>query len=244
MEWADLRVGREEHAFICGINGSGKSELAQWIVNDQFKPYSVVYDPKHSRTVGNWQGQTYIYDWNELIESDARRIVYRPSLAAYEKDGRWVNEAEDADRQEEFFRFVFERQRTRLVVDEAAALLGGSNPSYHLRACLTRGRELGISCVCLTQRPVSIPLIMLSEARRVYIFRLNLEEDRRRIDKLTGFSDEEQQTLREHEFFFFDTKHGKYPSKIKLDLSRLPQPIPRPLFGAPSHLERGATTYA
>src|SRR5881397_1756582 len=111
MDWRDWRqykIGREEHAFIAGATGSGKSELAQWLVNDPNKRYSIVYDQKHSRTIGEWRGQTFIYSWEELTRSEARRIVYRPSREAYLKGNRLTNEAEDADAQEAFFQFVFE----------------------------------------------------------------------------------------------------------------------------------------
>jgi hypothetical protein len=224
MDWAYLRLGRDEHAFICGLTGSGKSELAQHLVNDPFKRYSVVYDPKHSPTVGRWQGQTFIYSWQELIRSEERRIVYRPSKKAYESEGKLVDETEDPKRQDEFFAFIFDRGHTRVVVDECSTLVGGSRPSYHARKCWTQGRELGLSCVGLTQRPVDVPLILMSEARKIFMFRLNMDEDMQRLRKITGFSEDQQRSLREFEFLMWDYKYGRYPHPIKLDLSRIPQP--------------------
>lgn len=224
MEWAYLRLGRDEHCFICGLTGSGKSELAQHLVNDRFKRYSVVYDPKHSPTVTKWEGQTYIYSWEELIRSRDRRIVYRPQKRPYEFEGRLVDESEDPRRQDEFFAFIFDRGNTRVVVDECSKLVGGSRPSYHARQCWTQGRELGLSCVGLTQRPVDVPLIMMSEARKIFLFRLNMEEDKKRLTRITGFTDEEQSSLKEFEFLMWDYKHGRFPYPIKLDLSRIPQP--------------------
>lgn len=211
MLWNEIKLGIEEHGFICGTNGSGKSKLAEFLVNDPDKPWSVVYDPKHSRTIGEWRNQEYIYDWQQLQESKAQRIVYRPSL----------EEAEDSTMQLEFFKWIFWRQHCRVYLDECSALLGNSNPNYYLKGCLTRGRELGISTLCTTQRPVSIPLITMSEAMRFYVFRLNLEEDRKRMEKVTGISEEEQLTLKHYEFFYYDVFNGRLPNKLKLDLSSL-----------------------
>jgi hypothetical protein len=227
MNWEQLKLGREEHGFICGATGGGKSVLAQFLVNDPDKPHSVVYDPKHSRTLGEWRNQTIVYSsFNDprdarfglpiqLVECDAPRILYRPSL----------EEAEDRGQQEAFFRWVYWREHCRVYVDECSALLGDSAPNQYLKGCLTRGRELGISTLCATQRPVSIPLITMSEASRFYIFRLNLEEDRRRIAKITGISDEEQLTLRRYEFFYFDMAGQRSSQKLTLDLSSLQREV-------------------
>ena len=223
MRWEEIKLGIEEHGFICGATGSGKSKLGEFLVNDIYKPHSVVYDPKHSRTLGEWRNQTIIYssikdardsDFNlplTLTESEAPRIMYRPSL----------EEADDEEQQKEFFRWIYWRKHCRVFVDECSALLGDSSPNRYLKGCLTRGRELGISVLAATQRPVSIPLITMSEASRLYVFRLNLEEDRRRIAKITGISDDEQLELKQFEFFYYDVINGRSPHKLRLDLSRL-----------------------
>src|SRR5262245_20484762 len=103
MEWAALRLGRGEHGFICGLTGSGKSELAGRLIDDPFKSRYIIYDPKHTRTFERWQGQTFIYSWSELTRSKEKRIVYRPSRKPYVKAGRLMDETEDPDAQDEFF---------------------------------------------------------------------------------------------------------------------------------------------
>lgn len=212
MNWDEIKLGIEEHGFIAGATGTGKSELAQYLINDPDKPYSVVYDPKHSRTIGKWRNQTLVYNWEELTShhhADTRRIVYRPSL----------EESESRAMQEAFFKWVYYQGRVRVYVDECSALLGESTANFYLKGCLTRGRELGVSTLCATQRPVSIPLITMSEASRFYIFRLNLEEDRKRVAKITGISEDEQLTLKQYEFFYYDVIKGRSHQKLKLDLS-------------------------
>jgi hypothetical protein len=225
MDWATLRIGIEQHAFIAGATGSGKSELAQWLLADPGKPYSIVYDPKHSRTIGQWRGHTIIGEWTELKRSRERRIIYRPSKQPYlGSNGRLTNESEDADRQDEFFEYVYTTKRKRLYVDEVSALLGGTNPSYHLKTCWTMGRELGISAVCATQRPVSIPIVFMSEPSKFYFFRLNWPDDMERVEKLTGgrVTVEEQRELPDWHFFYYDAaRRWRWPKPIKLNLREL-----------------------
>lgn len=204
--WERLRIGREQHAFIAGATGSGKSVLARFLVLDPLKQYSVVWDPKHSRTVSQWPGQKFIYSFDELEGSEERRIVYRPPIEA----------GESAEEQLRFFRWIFEQGHVRCYVDECVALLDNQRGNLWFRACLQMGRELGVSMVCATQRPVSIPIITMSEASRVFVFRLNWPEDQERIKKITGISEREQQALGKHEFFCWSSEHGRIGDKFKL----------------------------
>lgn len=203
--WDVLRLGREQHGFIVGENGFGKTELARRIIEDRFKKRSVVYDPKHSRNISGWKdtGHVFFYSQdaiarNEWAKKRAARIIYRPPLS----------EIDDVHAQDEIFRWVFERGGTRLYVDECSSLLGESRPSRYFKFCLTQGRELGLSILCATQRPASIPIITMSEASKFYLFHLNMEEDKARMAKITSISDAWQSELNEFEFYFYDARKG------------------------------------
>ena len=209
LVWQEIKLGREQHGFICGMTGGGKSKLAEYLVNDPDKPYSVVYDPKHSRTVSEWPNQTRIENWSELISSDANRIVYSPPIP----------ELKDKQRQLDFFQWIFEQQHVRVYVDECTSLLGNTDPNFWFKLCLTQGRERGVSVVTTTQRPSWIPLITMSEATKFYIFKLNMPEDMERIRKITGITEDEQMRLGEHEFWYYDVTKGRSDKPLKLDLN-------------------------
>lgn len=194
------------------MTGSGKSLLARFIVNDpNAYDHSIVYDPKHSRTISAWPYQEFIYDWDELREvgEDDYRIVYRPS----------IDEADDRGMQLAFFRLVYVQGGIRCYVDECSELLGDSRPNRYLKGCIQRGRELGLSMVCTTQRPVDIPLITMSEATRLYAFRLGMPEDRSRICKITGFADEQIASLQPRQFLYWDVYRGRIEKPFTLDVS-------------------------
>lgn len=212
-EWERIRPGIEEHAFICGMTGSGKSLLARFIVNDPIKEYSIVYDPKHSRTISAWPYQEFIYSWDELQDVGAEdyRIVYRPDL----------DEADDKAMQLAFFRWVYVQRHIRCYVDECSELLGETRPNRYLKGCIMRGRELGISMICTTQRPSGIPIITMSEATRLFIFRLNMPEDQQRISDIAGFSKIQIATLPPHKFLYWDAYHGRIDEPFTLDVSGL-----------------------
>jgi len=205
--WRRIKLGRNDRGVLIGATGCGKTTLARFLIEDVNKPYSVVYDPKISESIGKWP-HTFYYDFGQLQEAEERRLIYRPP----------VEEEQDAYAQNRFFQWVYWREHTRLYVDEAYALLGGSNPSFYLQACLSRGRERGISTLIATQRPSRIPLITLSEAEHFYIFRLNLPQDQRRIEEITGITVEEQLSLEQFQFFYWNAITGRHPVKLKLSI--------------------------
>lgn len=200
VDWRQIVLRKNDRAVVMGATGSGKTYLVRYLLNDPEKPYSVVYDAKISDSISEWDEQTFISDFTELTQSEARRIVYRPDY----------REAVDSVAQDSFFEWVYLRQHTRLFVDEAYAITGGTNPSFHFQACLTRGRERGISTIIATQRPHRIPLVTLSEAEHYYIFRLQLLKDRQRVEEITGITAEAQTDLEDYQFFYFNVFSGAF----------------------------------
>jgi len=207
MEWQSLKLPKNDRGVLIGATGSGKTFLGRYLVEDAEKPYSVVYDAKISDSIGEWDHKI-ITDFDELVESEERRIIYRPNYI----------EAVNPIEQDAFFEWVYLRKNTRLFVDEAYAVTGGTNPSFHFQACLARGRERGISTLVATQRPHRIPLVTLSEAEHYWIFRLTLLNDRRRVEEITGITAEEQLDLKNHEFFYYSAFEGRYPRRLKISV--------------------------
>ncbi|WP_144799726.1 ATP-binding protein [Halorubrum depositum] len=67
-----------------------------------------------------------------------------------------------------------------LLVDEAHAFFGGvADPA--LRTLLTRGRAPGVSLVCATQRPGSLPSVAVSQSDLLVCHRLTAERDVARL---------------------------------------------------------------
>jgi len=202
MDWNLIRMGRNDRGVLIGATGSGKTYLGRFLVEDSAKPYSVVYDAKISDSISKWKRHEFVTSLEELQESDAKRIVYRPDFFA----------AADAVQQDRFFEWVYLRQFTRVFVDEAYAIAGGTNPLSYFQAVLTRGRERGISALVGTQRPARIPLVVFTESQHFYCFQLMGPTDRKRIEEISGglISEADQISLNEHEFFYFNALRGIY----------------------------------
>lgn len=233
--WRQLQIARNDRAILIGATGCGKTTLARYLIEDPSKRNSVVYDPKISESIDRWLFRPHVpyYDFHQLRDAEEERLIYRPNY----------RESLDPRAQDAFFQWIYERRFTRVYVDEAYSLLGGTNPSFHLQACLSRGRERGISAIVATQRPHRIPLITISEAEHFYVFRLNLLQDRQRVYELTGIDALEQTALNRFEFFYYNALMGERSGKLKLNLAAV-TPKQSALTRSNDYGERGRTATA
>ena len=222
--WEQLRIGKNDRAILIGATGCGKTLLVRFLMNDPAKPYSVVYDtkglissPMLQKPQDRWLDYKVYTNFDMLIESQKKRleeeprVIYRPP----------VEEERDYRAQDEFFEWIYDRWYTRVYVDEAYSILGGTNPSQYLQACLSRGRERGISTVISTQRPARIPVITMSESEHIFVFRLNAATDRARAAELIDVDAREfhPANLKDYQFFYFNARAGQASGKLTLDIS-------------------------
>jgi hypothetical protein len=181
--------GPQDRATFVGQTGSGKTTLARLVIEQ--RPYVVAYDAKGYINWDGWKRYTSL----RALCADSNippHAVYRPGYA----------ELSDEPTVNAFFEWIYKRKHTTVYVDELSAIASGDNFPWYFGACITRGRERGISTMCATQRPTRIPQIVLSEAEYVFCGRLKLPRDRQRVAETTGMDETAIAALRGHEFLF------------------------------------------
>jgi hypothetical protein len=163
-----------QRLLFAGKTGSGKSWLAERLTNSLTR--LIVLDGKG--TLGHWNLKIpNAIDWINFIElGKPGRFRILPPITEHLDD--WYDD---------FFERLYDAGNLTLYIDEAYALsMNGAHFSKWLNALYTRGRERSIGVWAATQRPAWIPLFMISEADWLFIFRLNLEEDRKRLAAVAG----------------------------------------------------------
>jgi hypothetical protein len=206
--WSAIRMGPNDRGVLIGKTGGGKTTLARFLIEDQRKPFSVVWNPKNSESIGDWRGHTRLETLRECQDCDDPRIIYTPDPF----------HAEDDQTQRDLFFWIYERKHTRFYIDEATSVqYGGGRIPRHLNAVINRGRERGVSTLTATQRPSGVPLNILSESEHYYVFKVLMPQDRARIEQVTGITFEDQASLEDFEFFYFNTSRGVLPRKIRIN---------------------------
>lgn len=167
---AGISIDSSDRVAIFGQTGSGKTFLARYLLARVKR--LVVFDPK-----GTLRGQWRLAEWSDrtrsdLLDGDPVRVRVPAPL-----DGVW----------DDYLWDVYEAGNVTVYVDEMYGVVPiGKRPPDALNALYTRGRELGIGVVAVSQRPLWIPKQMISESSWFFGFRLMLEDDRRELAQIMG----------------------------------------------------------
>ena len=203
-------VAYDQDICILGSKGSGKSYLANQIL-------------KGLNGIHVW-----VYDFNHQFHS-SRAIVFNDLTKMLEvsdsaKRGHYILQPHD-NSENTFRRFCeegFKRGNLVLMMDEAHSFLTKQKQLKEFNNIILSGRPRGISCITISSRPASLPNNVLTNAKHVFSFKLNLESDVKFLEGFLG-SDvwilmppdkrsklKDQPTLPEHTFFYrdMDTDRG------------------------------------
>ena len=190
-----IQIKTNERILIVGKTGSGKTYLAKYLTRQANR--LIVLDAK--ATLSEWN----LDPWDsvargKLLNHEPVRIRVLPP---YDGDitEHWESVLSDC----------YKAGNVVVYIDELYSICPpNQKPMNVLWSMYTRGRELGIGVWSSSQRPAWIPLFALSEAEHFFNFRLQLEEDRKRMAVFMGV--EVLKTIRD--------EHGFYYSKAAWDI--------------------------
>lgn len=208
MEIQEIIPKWTQRAFLCGMTGSGKTTLAEFLIRHHYNNgrYVVIYDAKKQV---NWQGFEIETTLAGCQRNESQGIIFKP---------RW--EELEYGYQNAFCKWIFERQHTLLYVDEVYMLASRYKHPEYYRAIASQGRELGISLYNSSQRPKDIPAFAISESEYAYVFNLVQRGDRLRITECyAGLNEWQIAELEKEKFQFFFYNVNNSVSKGPLTLS-------------------------
>lgn len=194
-----------QHVFIAGATGSGKSVLA--------RNYLAGYDNVVCLDIKGdveWpevpeKQLTVVERLQDLPKVKTPKIIYRP-----------VWDEIDFDTINMFFEWIYRRQNCIVWVDEVMGEAVSPNPFKippYYKAILTRGRSRNTAVWSCSQRPSGIAAITMSEASHFFVFRLNMVTDRAKIAGITGFPEFESKPP-EFAFWYLNVREDNAKPKL------------------------------
>lgn len=182
-------IRNDEHIFIAGMTGCGKTKLAE--VYTAGMESVIKIDTKQEYSLNKKQGKEI---WHGLIEnkdfevcksleavfnSEAEKIIYEVP---------W-NEQE-FDFYNELFMWAYENGDMRVWVDELLTVCPSAvKIQPGLRALITAGRSSNATLLMCSQRPMGINPLFLGNSTHIFGFDLPQENDRKRLVEVTGCTD-------------------------------------------------------
>ena len=169
-----ITIKSNDRLFLCGKTGSGKTFAARHICATLRR--LVVLDPKARIDAAEWRLKPWDREARMLLRNGEpiRTLIRAPIGPGAEEE--W----------EKAYMAVLNAGNCTIYVDEVYGVVETGKPSPYLTAIWTRGRELGIGAFAASQRPVWVPIVMLSEAEHYFVFRLTVGDDRRRMAEFLG----------------------------------------------------------
>lgn len=164
-----------EHVSVIGQNGTGKTQLAAWLLSRASfdKMPWVIIDYKREQLFARTHGiqQLGLFGGRPPWKRPRRPGLYIIQPQPWEKD-----ELED------FLYNIWRKGKCGVYFDEAHMIPKQEDGAF--QALLTQGRSKQIPLIVLTQRPAYVSRFVMSEAKFFSIFHLN---DRRDRDTVASF---------------------------------------------------------
>lgn len=206
MQIKGTYIQADQHVFIAGRNGSGKTVLAR----NYLAGYTNVFCLDIKGTL-KWpevppEELTIVKRLADVYKCKTPKCIFKPNPE------EMTFEIYDL-----FFKFIYMRGNTIAWVDEVMGVSQNSQSiPFWYRAILTRGRELNVAAWSLSQRPSGIHLLPISEAKHIISFDLNLKADRKRMVETTD-CEEFFDKPGKFKFWYYNVENdGALLAKLKL----------------------------
>ena len=182
----DNIIRDDEHIFIAGMTGCGKTKLAEVYTAGMETVIKLdtkqEYDSKRAEGEEAWEGLTEGEDYEvcfsleQVFNSQAEKIIYQIP---------WDEQNEET--YNKLFEWCFTNGHIRVWVDELMTVCPNSMsiPKW-LKAIYTAGRSRHCSVIGCSQRPTGIPPICIANSTHYFVFAMPQPADRKKMVDITG----------------------------------------------------------
>jgi len=207
---------QDQHVTIIGPTGSGKTVLAQRLVERRGHVVALGVKPKDSSmTPLLQQGWHRVETWNQRPRT-ARRILLWPKPTSVGEDRHHHKQVFS-----DLLESVYKQGSWCIWTDELRYLTHNCRMLELFQQMYVTSRSNNISLVSSAQRPAFVPLEAYSQATHLFLYRTGDERDLARMGGLNGTSAKQVAAtvadLPKHTFLHLNTQTGEQTiSKVQL----------------------------
>ena len=204
-EMETLKIKSNQRVFICGMTGTGKTELAKQIF------------------ASCERGICYDIEWAENLE-ELGEVIHSVGEIDFSKKQKYVLQplTDSVEEFDEFCKKIFyEHSNMVLYVDEVSDLASVHLIPEHFSLLIRRGRKSGIGTLMATQRTADVHKICISQADHVITLYTHDPSQIEYLGRCTGSAkrfvegmDELKQE--EYSFLYYDKKEVHVMSPITI----------------------------
>ncbi len=167
-------VPYNESIVITGSQGSGKSYLANTLLQNLHGVNVFVWDFNHA-----------FHDSRSVLVNHLDEMI---EMFNEYKQGKFI--LQDFDKEEPQFRrfckYAFSKGNCVVIIDEAHNYVTKQKILKEYNQLILSGRPRGISVISISTRPATLPNNVLTNAKHVVAFRLNIESDVKFLESWMG----------------------------------------------------------
>lgn len=196
---SSLKILSSDRIFICGMTGSGKSKLMKTLARKLH--HVVIVDYKHEikivgfSVVKNYAGFLLVAKRRKFV-----KVIFRP-VGTVEEQDRELSKLE---------KYIFEKGRHFIFYDDLRIREKQlMKPPQTLDDIIRMGRSRLVGLGVSHQRPSMLSQTFISEAQHLFVFKLALEVDRKKIEGVIGSDNAElleKVSYEDHEFLYYNTR--------------------------------------
>lgn len=208
----DLKLRNDQRGAIIGRTGTGKSFLAKRLL-----PRSgnlAIIDPKREFDFDTCVVYNAV---DKIIKAKSKRFIYRPD----------PDRLTDLTEYDKLYKYCYEMGNITVYTDDMVGIMDRQRFPHFLQVCYQMGRSKKVSMLSAFQRPAWLPMFLMSEANKFYVFSLNQKADIKKVnDMVNGYNPERFKSAKTvadklHTFFYFSDRETASAIPLRLEVGRV-----------------------